>query len=89
MSPLATLILTSIDLMTEIAQRRRDENLRGQTPSHRTKMAEATLADFRAALASAIREGRDVTTQESNFWFDRINQDRAELRQRSTGDFEV
>jgi hypothetical protein len=78
MTPLATLVLTGIDLVEEIQRRRANEPSK---PTHRTRMAEVTLEDFRAALASTIREGRDVTPQEMTFWLDRINQDRATLRE--------
>ena len=77
MTVLATLVLTGIDLVEEIQRRRANEPSR---PTHRTRMAEATLEDFRMALASAIREGRDVTPREMQFWLDRISQDRATLR---------
>ena len=78
MTALATLVLTGIDLVEEIHRRRTNKPFK---PTHRTMMAEATLTDFREALASAIREGRDVTPEETRFWLDRINQDRATLRE--------
>ena len=81
MTPLATLVLTGIDLVEEIQRRRANEPSK---PTHRTRMAEATLDDFRMALASAIREGRDVTPQEMTFWLDRISHDRAILRNIAT-----
>lgn len=77
MTALATLVLTGIDLVEEIHRRRADKPYK---PTHRTRMAEATLEDFRMAMASAIREGRDVTPEEMKFWLDRINHDRAILR---------
>ena len=77
MTVLATLILTGLDLATELQRRHAGQSSK---PSHRVQRAEATLADVRQVLASAIRENRDVTAEEARFWQDRINQDRATLR---------
>lgn len=77
MTLLATLVLTGIDLAEELQRRRAGQ---ASAPTHRTIMAEETLKDFRVTMASIIREGRDVTSEEQKFWLDRISQDRATLR---------
>lgn len=77
MSAVATLILTGIDLAIEVQRRRANMP---SNPSHRVSRAEATLDDYRNSIASAIREGRDVTAEEILFWQERINQDRATLK---------
>lgn len=77
MTAVATLILTAFDLAMEL--QRRSAGLPA-SPSHRVERAQATLEDYRESLASAIREGRDVTPDEMRFWQDRIDRDRATLK---------
>jgi hypothetical protein len=80
---LATLILTVIDVATEVQRRKTEDMVIKRGPSQRIKSVEAHLNDLREELESAIRDGRDVTAEEMDFWNDRIKADCDELRQRA------
>ena len=83
MTVLATLILTAIDVATEVQRRKTEDMVINRTPSQRGKSVEARLNDLREELEAAIREGRDVTAKEMDFWNERIKADCNELRQRA------
>lgn len=75
MTPIATLILTAIDLADELYRRKQDAD-----GTHRTLRVKANLDYFRHCLSEAVAQGTDVTPDEIEFWNDRIKQDRQTLK---------
>jgi hypothetical protein len=76
----ASLILTGLELARDIERR---QQLTGPQVSPRIQRAADTLEEFRQLLASAVRENREVSDDEVEFWFDRVNKNRAELQRRA------
>lgn len=76
----ASLVLTGLDLAVQIERNRHRPDY---VPSEQAERAARTVEQFRQLLASAVRENRNMSTDEIKFWFDRVNSDRQELRRRA------
>jgi hypothetical protein len=76
----ASLILTGLDLAIQVE---RNRHRPGERPSREAESAARTVEQFRQLLASAVRENRNMAEDEIQFWFNRVNADRKELRRRA------
>jgi hypothetical protein len=69
-----------LELAREVERRK---VLQGEPFSPRIQRAAETIEQFRQHLASVVRENRNVSEDEINFWNDRVNANRSELQRRS------
>jgi hypothetical protein len=76
----ASLVLTGLDLAVQVE---RNRHRPGYVPSEQSARAAQTVEQFRQILASAVRENRNMADDEIQFWFNRVNADRQELRRRA------
>jgi hypothetical protein len=76
----ASLVLTGLDLAIQVE---RNRHRPGYVPSERAEDAARTVEQFRQLLANAVRENRTMSDEEIEFWFNRVNADRKELRRRA------
>ena len=76
----ASLVLTGLDLAVQVERQRRRP---GYEQSARVERAAQTVEEFRQILATAVRENRGMSDDEIQFWFNRVNADRSELRRRA------
>jgi hypothetical protein len=76
----ASLVLTGLDLAIQVE---RNRHRPGEMPPQEAERAARTVEQFRQMLASAVRENRNMADDEIQFWFDRVNADRKELKRRA------
>ncbi len=76
----ASLVLTGLDLAVQVE---RNRHIPGSMPPDRMERAARTVEQFRQMMAAQVRENRTMPEDEINFWIERVNEDRKELRRRA------